>query len=96
MSHETNTTCPCRSREPGFATGYETGAETPENRHQPRWSRAENWRKLIARTLQKNIRVTPEQWDRIENAARARDVSANRLVVELAMETLDRREWPHS
>ena len=48
----------------------------------------------MVRTLQKNIRVTPEQWKRIENAARERDVSANRLMVELAMEALDRREWP--
>ena len=50
----------------------------------------------MARTLQKNIRVTPEQWDRIENAARERGVSANRLVVELAIEALDRREWPRT
>ena len=50
----------------------------------------------MARTLQKNIRTTPEQWKRIENAARERDVSANRLVVELAMQALDRREWPHT
>ena len=48
----------------------------------------------MTRTLQKNIRVTPEQWDRIENAARERDVSANRLVVELVIEALDHREWP--
>ena len=50
----------------------------------------------MARTLQKNVRVTPGQWDRIENAAKERDVSANRLVVELAMEALDRREWPRT
>ena len=50
----------------------------------------------MARTLQKNIRVTPEQWKRIENAAEERDVSANRLMVELAMEALDRREWPRT
>ena len=50
----------------------------------------------MARTLQKNIRVTPGQWNRIENAAKEREVSANRLVVELAMETLDRREWPRT
>ena len=49
--------------------------------------------KPMTRTLQKNIRVTPGQWNRIENAAAKREVSANRLVVELAMETLDRREW---
>ena len=52
--------------------------------------------KPMARTLQKNIRVTSGQWNRIENAARERDVSANRLVVELAIEALDRREWPRT
>ena len=46
----------------------------------------------MARTLQKNTRVTPEQWKRIENAAEEREVSANRLVVELVMEALDHRE----
>ena len=50
----------------------------------------------MTRTLQKNIRVTPGQWDRIENAVKEREVSANRLVVELAMEALDRREWPRT
>ena len=50
----------------------------------------------MARTLQKNIRVMPEQWNRIENAARERDVSANRLVVELALEALDHRKWPRT
>ncbi len=45
-------------------------------------------------SLQKNIRVTADQWKRIETAARERQVSPNRLVVELAIEALDRREWP--
>ena len=48
----------------------------------------------MAQTLQKNIRLTPAQWDRIEKAAEIRGVSANQLVVELAMEALHRREWP--
>ena len=48
----------------------------------------------MAPSLQKNIRVTAEQWRRIEEAARERRVSPNQLVVELAMEALDRREWP--
>ena len=48
----------------------------------------------MAQTLQKNIRVTPAQWDCIEKAAEDRGVSANQLVVELAMEALNRREWP--
>ena len=50
----------------------------------------------MAQTLQKNIRVTPEQWDRIETALENRGVTANQLLVELAMEALDRREWPHT
>ncbi len=50
--------------------------------------------KHMAQTLTKNIRVTPEQWERIEKAAEDRGNSANQLVVELTMETLDRREWP--
>ncbi len=50
----------------------------------------------MARTLQKNIRVTPEQWKRIENAAKERGLTANRLLVELAMEALNRREWPRT
>ena len=48
----------------------------------------------MAQSQQKNIRVTAEQWTRIENAARERQVSPNQLVVELAIEALDRREWP--
>ena len=48
----------------------------------------------MAQSQQKNIRVTPEQWTRIENAARERQGSPNRLVVELAIEALDRSEWP--
>ena len=50
----------------------------------------------MVRTLQKNIRVTPGQWDRIEKEAGERGISANQLVVELAMEALDHREWPRT
>lgn len=50
----------------------------------------------MTRTLQKNIRVLPEQWERLENAAKERDLTANQLFVELAMEALERREWPRS
>lgn len=41
-------------------------------------------------------RVTPEQWERIEKITKEREVSANRLVVEVVMEALDRREWPRT
>ena len=50
----------------------------------------------MVQTVQKNIRVTPEQWTRIENAAAERGVSANQLLVELAIEALNRREWPRT
>ena len=50
----------------------------------------------MVQTVQKNIRVTPEQWARIENAADKRGISANQLLVELAIEALDRREWPRT
>ena len=50
----------------------------------------------MVQTVQKNIRLSPEQWERIEKAAEERDVSANQLLVELAMEALDRREWPRT
>lgn len=50
----------------------------------------------MAETLTRTIRVTPEQWERIEKIAKDREVSANRLVVELVMEALDRREWPRT
>ncbi len=50
----------------------------------------------MADTLTRTIRVTPEQWERIEKIAKDRDVSANRLVVELVMEALDQREWPRT
>ena len=50
----------------------------------------------MVQTVQKNIRVTPEQWQRIEQAADERGTSANQLLLELAMEALDRREWPRT
>ena len=50
----------------------------------------------MVQTIQKNIRVTPEQWKRVEKEAEKRGVSANKLVVELAMEAMERREWPRT
>ena len=50
----------------------------------------------MVQTIQKNIRVTPGQWKRVEKEAEERGISANRLVVELAMEALERREWPRT
>ena len=48
------------------------------------------------RSLKKHIRVSPEQWQRMERAAEGTAFTANLLVVELAMEALDRRESPRT
>ena len=48
------------------------------------------------KTLSKHIRVSPEQWERIERASQGTALTPNQLVVELAIEALDRREWPRS
>ena len=48
------------------------------------------------KSIRKNIRVTPEQWNRIEKSARERGISPNRLIVDLVMEALDRGEWPRT
>ena len=50
----------------------------------------------MPRTLQKKIRISEEQWKRLESEAAEHDTTANRLVVELATEALDRREWPRT
>ena len=52
--------------------------------------------KRMVQTIQKNIRVTPEQWKRIESEAEKREMSPNRLVVECVMEALEHREWPRT
>lgn len=50
----------------------------------------------MTQTTQKNIRFTFEQWKRVEKEANKRDVSPNRLVVELTMKGLERSEWPRT
>ena len=50
----------------------------------------------MAQTTQKNIRFTAEQWKHVEKEAEMREISPNRLVVELAMEALECREWPQT
>ena len=52
--------------------------------------------KRMVQTIQKNIRVTPEQWKRVEKEAEKREMSPNRLVVEFVIEALERREWPRT
>ncbi|MDE0006156.1 MAG: hypothetical protein OXQ29_25990 [Rhodospirillaceae bacterium] len=50
----------------------------------------------MTKTISKTVRVTDEQWNRIENAVVDSKQSPNHLLVELAMEALDRRESPRS
>ncbi len=45
-------------------------------------------------SLHKHIRISREQWERLERAAQGTPRSPNQVLVELAMEALDRREWP--
>ena len=47
-------------------------------------------------SLHKHIRVSRTQWERIERAAEGSPHSPNQILVELAMEALDHREWPAS
>ena len=46
------------------------------------------------KALHKHVRVSPEQWKRLEAAAEGTPLTANQLLVQLAMEALDRRGWP--
>ncbi len=50
----------------------------------------------MSSTLQKKIRVTPEQWKPLETEAAKSQTTANRLIVQLAFEALERREWPQT
>ena len=47
-------------------------------------------------SLHKHIRVSRAQWERIERAAEGSPHSPNQILVELAIEALDRREWPRT
>ena len=51
---------------------------------------------MTDRTQVRRIRVLPEQWARIENAARGSTRTANELVIDLALEALERQEWPRT
>ena len=50
----------------------------------------------MPKTLSKTVRVTETQWNRVETAARKRNESPNHLLIKLAMQSLDRREWPRT
>lgn len=50
----------------------------------------------MAKSVDRHIRMQPQHWERIEAAAQERGVAANQLLVDLALEALDRQEWPRS
>ena len=50
----------------------------------------------MATTLQKKVRVTPKQWERLETEANERQTTPNRLLVDLAFEALERQKWPRT
>ena len=50
----------------------------------------------MPKTQSKTVRVTEEQWNRVETAARKRNESPNHVLVQLAIEALDRHEWPRT
>ena len=50
----------------------------------------------MAKTIGRHIRIDEDHWRRIETLAEARNTSPNRVLVELAVEALDRREWPRT
>ena len=58
------------------------------------------WKNAMTNTsdklLEKHIRVHPEQWRCLEEAAAGSSLTPNQLVVELAMKALDRHEWPRT
>lgn len=45
----------------------------------------------IEKTVKKTLRVRPEEWELIEHAAKETRLTANQLVIELALEALERR-----
>ena len=50
--------------------------------------------KAVAHTVNKHIRIDEELWQRLEEAARELDTTANRLLAELAQRWLEKRAWP--
>ena len=50
----------------------------------------------MTKTVDRHIRMRPQHWERIDAAARERGIAANQLLIELALEALDRREWPRT
>lgn len=50
----------------------------------------------MPKTIARHIRVDAEHWRRIESLADEHRTTPNQLLVELAIEALDHREWPQN
>ena len=50
----------------------------------------------MSKTIGRHIRIGEDHWRRIDALAEVRNMSPNQLLVELAVEALDRREWPRT
>ena len=50
----------------------------------------------MSKTIARHIRIDTEDWRRIESLANERGTTPNQLLVELAVEALDHREWPRN
>ena len=78
-----------------WRTGPQDGAKpAPVRGPKQEGGRQETMADSREKTLHKHVRIAPEQWERLERAAQGTPHSPNRILVELAMEALDRREWP--
>ena len=51
---------------------------------------------VMPKTLNKHIRVDPEHWMRIEEAAKQRGISPTRLMIESTLQAIDGRPWPRT
>ena len=50
----------------------------------------------MSKTIARHIRIDAEHWRRIGSLANERRTTPNQLLVELAVEALEHREWPQN
>ena len=50
----------------------------------------------MSKTIARHIRIDADHWRRIEALANERRTTPNQLLVELAVEALEHREWPQN
>ena len=63
--------------------------------HRPLGPRKER-KTLMAKTMNKHIRVDEDHWQRIEDAANARGISPSRFIIKAALQDIEDREWPRT